>query len=1073
MALNLVNKYIKTTWTRGNILILFIFISFVGVNKGLNSAVSHQHLGRRLNKNISHSLIGEWNEQTNGRYILLNDVYISNTINVDNGDVLDITGIVGMDGKRPAIDGGGTPGCAQIKHKDPVSCPGHRVFYVGQHKPSNLTLTNVTIRNGFGRYLSLYNEARGGGFYINSGEVHLTSCVVVNNTGYSHSSFRAGGFYIGNGVVHLTSCKILNNAAPSGAGFYIDGGEVHLATCTISNNTAGFSGGGFYIHNGKVYLRTCTISSNIAFGGEYGWGRQYSGGGFYITGGNVRLTKSTISRNRAGFSTTGNQVGGGLFINSAQVNLTTCTISGNAAGGQGGGIRIESGDVSIVKNYFSDNDAGVMIPKRYLNNGNDIAAVPTIIMINTTFSNASNSIIGTPSQCLPSLCQDFIPSYPDFGIECASKPNKHQGIECFPCHPGKYLRANAPYSSCLPCVAGTATNKYGSDSCDTCSPGKIQPVNTNASLCKLCSPGKYSNNRIKCNDVPPGYHPSNCIDSNAKKGCSSFAPCPHGFASSKAGQSKCERCSPGMTTFVEGSIKCSSCQKGTAGTNGTCTPCTGLTHASNINSTTCEYCSDIRKVPDSSHIDCIKQEGIAGNGPIIYDVHVESRISKLSFKFKFVNSVVHSWIQDYVLVTATNAITKDVIAKSKFPAADLHENFTGFTGLPITDVQFIFSAIMVYTNNKRSKPYIYPFSSWTTTSSCNSDSLYLNASSHKLANWKCVKCPEAASCDGKITQDGIKARFGNWQVPNTLIFSKCLRPQSCLGATNKLYYNRFPKLAKTNHNVSCAIPGYVQGSRLCATCNRPQFARGTGKGACVKCHKTWNVIIFIASIIFGLTGFTIFLRMTLFKRRIVKLSDGIKKIAINYLQFASLALNLDMPWTNALNQLFQMQSYGVGVSNALLSLDCILADTSTTWDVFQLKFFGTLILPILFIPIAYVIVKYVLHGGWDEFVASLILFCYLIYPKIVKSTTTLFSCTNMINGTRYMIVDPAIKCFDYSTSVWIGIVLSFLVYIVGMPVISYLVVKRLDRSIPENRLKFGKLPAPFLWSKAHMNPNYI
>ena len=33
-----------------------------------------------------------------------------------------------------------------------------------------------------------------------------------------------------------------------------------------------------------------------------------------------------------------------------------------------------------------------------------------------------------------------------------------------------------------------------------------------------------------------------------------------------------------------------------------------------------------------------------------------------------------------------------------------------------------------------------------------------------------------------------------------------------------------------------------------------------------------------------------------------------------------------MPWTNVLCQLFKIQSYGVGVLNALLSLDCILAD---------------------------------------------------------------------------------------------------------------------------------------------------
>ena len=73
---------------------------------------------------------------------MLHDVNITGTVTVEDGKTLDITGIVGVDGVRPAIDGGGTPGCTS-------NCPGHRVFYVGQNAPSNLTLTNVTIRNGY------------------------------------------------------------------------------------------------------------------------------------------------------------------------------------------------------------------------------------------------------------------------------------------------------------------------------------------------------------------------------------------------------------------------------------------------------------------------------------------------------------------------------------------------------------------------------------------------------------------------------------------------------------------------------------------------------------------------------------------------------------------------------------------------------------------------------------------------------------------------------------------------------------------------------------------------------------
>ena len=59
--------------------------------------------------------------------------------------VMDITGIVGVDVVRPAIDGGRTPGCTS-------NCPGHLVFSV-EHTTSILNLTNVTIRNG---YVSIY-----------------------------------------------------------------------------------------------------------------------------------------------------------------------------------------------------------------------------------------------------------------------------------------------------------------------------------------------------------------------------------------------------------------------------------------------------------------------------------------------------------------------------------------------------------------------------------------------------------------------------------------------------------------------------------------------------------------------------------------------------------------------------------------------------------------------------------------------------------------------------------------------------------------------------------------------------
>ena len=106
---------------------------------------------RRLNVNIGRSLIGEWNgTATSGTYILSNDVNTTSTINVDNGDALDITGIVGVDGTRPAIDGGATPGCQS-------NCFGHKLFVV-QNSDTKLILTNLTIKNGYVcRYLYIFH----------------------------------------------------------------------------------------------------------------------------------------------------------------------------------------------------------------------------------------------------------------------------------------------------------------------------------------------------------------------------------------------------------------------------------------------------------------------------------------------------------------------------------------------------------------------------------------------------------------------------------------------------------------------------------------------------------------------------------------------------------------------------------------------------------------------------------------------------------------------------------------------------------------------------------------------------
>ena len=106
---------------------------------------------RRLRNDIGRSLVSEWHEGlTSGTYILLHDVKITGTVKVEDGKALEITGIVGVDGKRPAIDGGGTPGCRS-------NCHGNLVFDV-KGSDTKLILTNLTIKNGYVcRYIYIFH----------------------------------------------------------------------------------------------------------------------------------------------------------------------------------------------------------------------------------------------------------------------------------------------------------------------------------------------------------------------------------------------------------------------------------------------------------------------------------------------------------------------------------------------------------------------------------------------------------------------------------------------------------------------------------------------------------------------------------------------------------------------------------------------------------------------------------------------------------------------------------------------------------------------------------------------------
>jgi len=169
-------------------------------------------------------------------------------------------------------------------------------------------------------------SGRGGGVYVNAGDVTVNSGTISNNT----ADVDGGGVYVNAGkliVLGVSGGTITGNTAyVNGGGVYVNGGEITVNGKMISNNTAYGDGGGVYVNDGKTTVNSGTISSNTAYG---------DGGGVYVNG-------------------------GGVYVNTGKLAVYGGTISGNSANGEGGGIFTKDfSRITVDGNVaFSGNTAG-------------------------------------------------------------------------------------------------------------------------------------------------------------------------------------------------------------------------------------------------------------------------------------------------------------------------------------------------------------------------------------------------------------------------------------------------------------------------------------------------------------------------------------------------------------------------------------------------------------------------------------------------------------------------------------------------------------------------------------------
>ncbi len=212
-----------------------------------------------------------------------------------------------------------------------------------------VVIEGVTIAGGVGL------DEHGGGILADGDDLTLRNSRVTGNSTVSTGAVQhmAGGIYF-RSPDHL----IIENSRIDHNTTADKGGGIHLLTFSegtitnslIDNNEAG-SGGGIS-SLGALTMHNSTISDNTTTASN-------SGGAGLSSSGGLTMVNSTISGNEAISSGGGMVVGSGseAFLYNVTITNNTANLDGDLVG-DGGGIRIASGTVSLWNTIIAGNTDG-------------------------------------------------------------------------------------------------------------------------------------------------------------------------------------------------------------------------------------------------------------------------------------------------------------------------------------------------------------------------------------------------------------------------------------------------------------------------------------------------------------------------------------------------------------------------------------------------------------------------------------------------------------------------------------------------------------------------------------------
>ena len=210
-------------------------------------------------------------------------------------------------------------------------------------------------------------------------------------------------------------------------------------------------------------------------------------------------------------------------------------------------------------------------------------------------------------------------------------------------------------------------------------------------------------------------------------------------------------------------------------------------------------------------------------------------------------------------------------------------------------------------------------------------------------------------------------------------------------------------------------------------------------------------------IIAELTPSVFFLEETKFKDAgKIKLSDGIQKIFLNYMQVIAFAQAFPLRWPVFLEDLFEFQGAVSTVGEHLLSPDCL--STASAAELFYSKQLIFSLAPFIVVAVSCTFwylrsccsndkffAKRVRPNDTtlkDKCVLTICTILYLLFPTLCTQAFEMFHCRK-VAGELYLAADMEEVCYKerHAKWVWLGIA-QLLAYVIGLPLLVLFLLRR-------------------------------